>query len=162
MALVATRDPSSQAIDIFKGGRKSRYSLVNSSKLCSITHSTINLIRPHLGSSRKIHPGQRIHTSFVLSDNTEYIPKARSAVNEDGFWGDLRDESQTELRHKWLERDLKDYTWDIVRRFIDKPSSSLEGLGEYTPSGKFSELQTLVQADVLLAQSMASKQCTMQ
>jgi len=98
----------------------------------------------------------------VLSDNTEYVPKARSAVNEDRFWGDLRDESQMDLRRKWLERDLKDYTSDIVRRFIDKPSSSLEGLGEYTPSGKFSELQTLAQADILLAQSMASKQCTMQ
>jgi len=87
----------------------------------------------------------------VLSDNTKYIPKARSAVNEATFWRDLRDDHQTELRHKWLERDLKDYTWDIVRRFIDKPGSSLEGLGEYTPSGKLSELQNLTQVDVRLA-----------
>ena len=84
--------------------------------------------------------------------------------NEESFWEDLRDEYRKELRHKWLENDLNlnAYTWDIVRRFIDDPHSSLEGLDQYASSGKFYEPQAVSRVDVRLAQSMASKQCTMQ
>jgi len=57
--------------------------------------------------------------------------------NDTTFWDDLRKGDGMELRRKWMEHDLRDYTWDIVRRFIDDPSSPLEGLGQYTLSGKF-------------------------
>lgn len=63
------------------------------------------MFRFHRGSSRKIHPGQRIHASLlwadvsllrgasvILSDPDQfYIPKARPPIDDPLFWRKLRD-----------------------------------------------------------------------
>ncbi|KAJ2911361.1 hypothetical protein MD484_g9053, partial [Candolleomyces efflorescens] len=38
--------------------------------------------RPHLGAGRKIHPGQKIHSSLILANQNTYIPKARAPPPE--------------------------------------------------------------------------------
>jgi hypothetical protein len=71
------------------------------------------VIRPHLGSSRKIHRGQRIHSSLMLTDKThrEYTPKARPLGDDPNFWENAR---TTGLRD-WLELDLYEYTETLVK-----------------------------------------------
>jgi len=76
------------------------------------------LIRPHLGSSRKIHPGQKIHSSLLLSDNRHYFWQARS----DGL-GD------------WLELDLYEYTQTLVWMLINETPGTLQTLHQTAMSG---------------------------
>jgi len=49
------------------------------------------LIRPHLGSPRKIHAGQKIHSSLMLSNNRRYTPKARPLDDSPDFWEEARE-----------------------------------------------------------------------
>jgi len=73
------------------------------------------MIRPHLGSPRKIHPGQRIHSSLTLTDKTdgEYTPKARPLGDEPGFWKEARTKHS-----QWLELDLYEYADTLVKRLV--------------------------------------------
>ena len=109
---------------------------------CFLRHfSQSKTIRPHLGASRKIHPGQRIHSSLVLSGNSEYTPKARPLKSEGpAFWRNLH-EDVGGRRRDWLEHDLYEYTWDIVNRFVSEGnqenSTVLEGLRQFITSSKF-------------------------
>lgn len=75
-----------------------------------VTHQ---LFRPHLGSSRKIHPGQKIHSSLMLTDKTrrEYTPKARPLDDDPNFW----EKAHTTGLGNWLELDLYEYTKTLVR-----------------------------------------------
>ena len=96
--------------------------------------------RPHFWSARKIHPGQKIHSSLILAD-TPYIPKARppksdtihqggllrrllsrfqplgaSAPSEDGkFWQKLRKDGLANSEG-WLEIDLFAYARILLKR----------------------------------------------
>jgi hypothetical protein len=70
------------------------------------------LIRPHLGSPRKLHPGQKIHSSLMLSDKAKYTPKARP-LNDDNFW----DKGLKGLGD-WLEYDLHEETQTLVKSLI--------------------------------------------
>ena len=72
------------------------------------------LSRPHLGSSRKIHTGQKIHSSLTLSDNTQYTPKARPLVDNPNFWMEAR----TKGLGDWLAMDLYEYTETLVEKLI--------------------------------------------
>jgi hypothetical protein len=92
------------------------------------------LIRPHLGSSRKIHRGQKIHSSLVLSDKTrgEYTPKACPLEGGPDFWEKVR----TKGLGDWLERDLYEYTETLVNRLIGKdPGTALQTLRQTAISG---------------------------
>ena len=74
-------------------------------------------VRPHLGSSRKIHQGQKIHISLVPaagSTTENYFPKARPFDDNPSFWQMLSGEEK-ELNvniSKWLEVDLSPETRD--------------------------------------------------
>ncbi|KAJ2912081.1 hypothetical protein MD484_g8331, partial [Candolleomyces efflorescens] len=90
--------------------------------------------RPHLGSARKIHRGQKIHSSLILA-KTEYQPKARppppdfdptpdlarvrsqQLSREDGFWKALRDDGLSNSMG-WLEIDLFGYAELLIKRFL--------------------------------------------
>ncbi|PPQ70201.1 hypothetical protein CVT25_011552 [Psilocybe cyanescens] len=74
--------------------------------------------KPHLGSSRKIHPGQKIHSSFILADKPVYTPKARPLSDETDFWSKFRNDDKVSAN--WLERDLYSYADDLVKQYIDK------------------------------------------
>jgi len=124
--------------------------------LYSPVYLTKERLRPHLGSGRKIHEGQRVHSSLVLARRTEYIPKARPLDDDESFWRHLLDEGATGLqfRHDWLEHDLADLTWDSIGRFISDATgdgSILDGLRLYTATGKSAELQALARAHIQLA-----------
>jgi hypothetical protein len=82
-------------------------------------------IRPHLGSSRKIHSSQKIHSSLTLSNNKNYTPKARPLNDDPNFWEDVR---KTGLG-PWLERDLYEYTHALVERLIgERPGTAVHTL----------------------------------
>jgi len=70
------------------------------------------LVIPHLGSGRKIHPGQKIHSSLMLTDKTrrEYTPQARPPKDDPNFW----ERAHTRGLGGWLERDLYEYTKTLV------------------------------------------------
>ena len=76
------------------------------------------MIRPHLGASRKIHPGQKIHSSIILSDKThvEYSPKAYPLGGDLDFWK----KAHTKGLGDWLELDLYQHAHDLVKRLITK------------------------------------------
>jgi hypothetical protein len=91
------------------------------------------LIRPHLGSPRKIHPGQKIHSSLTLTDKTdgEYTPKARPLDDDPGFWEEARTK-----HNNWLELDLYEYTETLVKQFVtDAPGTALQTLRQTAMSG---------------------------
>ncbi|KAF8881402.1 WD40-repeat-containing domain protein [Gymnopilus junonius] len=62
---------------------------------------------PHLGASRKIKYGQKIHSSVLLADtDIKYTPKAKppGKVNPEKFWDSLR--ALAEHKNPWLENLL--------------------------------------------------------
>ncbi|KAJ2920109.1 hypothetical protein MD484_g249, partial [Candolleomyces efflorescens] len=80
---------------------------------------------PHRGRSRKIHWGQKIHSSLILA-STPYNPKARpppqsgaSPTGEFWFWDQLREDGLKNTTG-WLEIDISDYSTArrITRMFI--------------------------------------------
>lgn len=76
--------------------------------------------RPHLGAGRIIQPGQKLHSSLILSGGlgTSYIPKARfsdASINKVEFWKQLN--TSEELIH-WVEMDLDTHIEDILRIFV--------------------------------------------
>ena len=78
-----------------------------SDNICQLRY----VIRFHLGSSRKIHPGQKIHISLTLIDPEKYTrPKARPLEKDsDSFWRKFRDDTwkdDSSFKHTWIEFDL--------------------------------------------------------
>ncbi|TFK20468.1 WD40 repeat-like protein [Coprinopsis marcescibilis] len=85
--------------------------------------------KPHLWGSRKIHSGQKIHSSFVLADRrSDYIPKARPPRDgqygsdndpdaDKRFWEELRRDGLANT-HGWLEIDLFEYARTVMARFV--------------------------------------------
>jgi hypothetical protein len=105
--------------------------------------SLINwLIRPHLGSSRIIRPGQKIHSSFLLSSKNEYTPKAHPLEDGDSFWKELRAAGLgSKMAHQWLELDLYEYTKTVVDNLVGnfitrRQSVTLETLHQIATSSK--------------------------
>jgi len=79
----------------------------------------------------------------VLSGRPEYTPKARPLNNEGAtFWQNLY-QDVNDCRRNWLERDLYEYTWEIVDGFTSggsyDSSGFLEGLRQCIISGKLPE-----------------------
>ena len=91
------------------------------------------LIRPHLGSPRKIHPSQKIHSSLTLTDKTdgEYTPKAHPLDDDPGFWEEARTKHSN-----WLELDLYEYTETLVKQLVTHgPGTTLQTLHQIAMSG---------------------------
>jgi len=82
------------------------------------------MIRPHFGAPRKIHPGQKIHSSLLLSDKPKYTPKACPLDEHPDFW----EKGRTGLGN-WLEIDLYDHTQTLVKNLITEgPGNALQTL----------------------------------
>ena len=67
---------------------KERGILANESAefLACLVMVTSLLLRPHCGFPHKIHPGQKIHSPLMLSDNRKYTPKACPLDGDPNFW----------------------------------------------------------------------------
>ncbi|KIK05052.1 hypothetical protein K443DRAFT_4064 [Laccaria amethystina LaAM-08-1] len=79
--------------------------------------------RPHLGSGRKIHRGQKIHSSLVRADGStaeNYIPKARPFDDDPSFWEKLRDKKKEHMKDiaGWLELDLYEHSKHAVEKLV--------------------------------------------
>ncbi|KAH9485978.1 hypothetical protein JR316_0000040 [Psilocybe cubensis] len=72
---------------------------------------------PHLGSARVIHAGQKIHNTVILTDKSDYVPKALPEGKDSQFWQQLRNDSTTQS--DWLEQDLYKYAEGLVRKYRD-------------------------------------------
>jgi len=100
-------------------------------EIYSLDHLTLS--RPHLGSIRKIHPGQKIHSSLLLS-NKVYTPKARAPESDITFWDRLRDEE--DFRFKWVEFDLYEHAANVMEDFIVDPDKTSHTLRSIAASSK--------------------------
>ena len=122
-----------RSIDIHEAGaRKANYSQVSRLKFDSTV--TNWFIRPHLGSSRKIHSGQKIHSSLILSDKKrgEYTPKARPPDEDPNFWA----RGLAMGLGDWLEPDLYEHTHALLERLItESPGTVLQTLHQTAMSG---------------------------
>jgi hypothetical protein len=88
-----------------------------------------------------MHPGQKIHSSFLLASGesaNKYIPKARPYADIEIFWRKLRGEGiDSEYAAQWLEVDLYESTQAIVESYITRPdSAALQRMCEIATSGK--------------------------
>ncbi|KIK04380.1 hypothetical protein K443DRAFT_4683 [Laccaria amethystina LaAM-08-1] len=115
---------------------------------------------PHLGKGRKIHRGQKIHTSLVRARGStaeNYIPQARPFDNDPSFWDMLRDEGKEPTANvsEWLELDLDEERKLAVEKQVtegegDAPEAvyrnAIEALHqEPTLENKYLLLQTTMQ-----------------
>lgn len=76
-------------------------------------------MRPHVGSGRRIHDGQKIHQSFMVYHGDTYVPKARPTMGDVNFWKKCREDHGT--RSIWLESDFKKYAGELVNRYQERP-----------------------------------------
>ncbi|CAA7268959.1 unnamed protein product [Cyclocybe aegerita] len=122
--LVASQGFSVKAFDIHKATRwEANHQKVGPFLTTGIFFLKILNHRPHFGSSRKVQPGQKMHTSLVLAKGEKadgYTPIAH-AIN------------QPELRD-WLEFDLYDYMKTVVGALIVDGEAALEGLRQIAVS----------------------------
>lgn len=95
-----------------------------------------------------MHPGQKIHSSFLLAsgeDARKYIPKARPFdEDKDKFWVTLRREGiSSNFAAQWLEVDLYESTQVIVESyFTGSDPAALQRMCEIATSGKNSRFIT--------------------
>ena len=92
-----------------------------------------SLSRPHLGSPRKIHPGQKVHSSVLLS-NKVYNPIARPPGGDTTFWDRLRHEK--DFRCQWVEFDLYEHATNVMEDFIVDPNNTSRTLRNIAASSK--------------------------
>jgi len=95
--------------------------LTSTSRISWFYFSADWFVRPHLGSSRKIHVGQKIHGSLTLTDKSRYTPKARPPQNDPPFWDMVRKEGLGE----WRAVDLYEYTQTLVEKFVNDGDSTV-------------------------------------
>ena len=91
----------------------------------------------------------------MLSGKPEYTPKARPLNNEGAtFWHNLYQDVDG-CRRDWLERDLYEYTWEIVDGFTSggnhDNSGLLEGLHQFIISGTLAAFKEVLIAYITLA-----------
>ena len=82
-------------------------------------------VRPHLGSPRKIHQSQKVHSSVLRAGQStikKYTPKARPVDDNDSFWEKLRDEAKkpTITESRWIELDLYELIKLAVEELVTK------------------------------------------
>ena len=100
-------------------------------------------VRPHLGSGRKIHKGQKIHMSLVWaagSKGEEYTPRARPFGNDPLFWEKLRGQEEERMANisEWLELDLYEHSKLAVEKVTEGDNTALKSLRHTFISGKLS------------------------
>ncbi|KAF9541955.1 WD40 repeat-like protein [Agrocybe pediades] len=92
----------------------------------------------HRGKLRKIQPGQKIHTSVVLTN--DYTPKASAPPLGLGkgsdFWESLRGiarngrSEQRELHDRWVELDLLNHINIAIELLLKQQESTLDGISQ--------------------------------
>ena len=108
-------------------------------------------VRPHLGSGRKIHPGQKIHSALVRARGPSaenHIPKASvfdDNHDNNSFWANLRGWGREPTANipEWLEVDLYEYSKLAVDKLVsegDDTALNLKSLHHASISGKLSHL----------------------
>ena len=97
------------------------------------------LQRPHLGVARRIHDGQKIHSSLLADGKlgNDYTPKARPFVddpNDPSFWDSARENGLGQ----WVQLDVEEYVKNLVERFVDQVDSDalLKNLHQVALSGE--------------------------
>ena len=136
--MVAPGDPPTQTINIHEARKWCPHH--SQVKLLYFDHFFLSHIpgfRPHFGLPRKIHKGQKIHSSCLwageLINGQPYIPKARPVGDDPGFWNTARADGLGD----WLELDLYEYIDNLVKGFVEHPSiASLEDLHRTAVWGK--------------------------
>ena len=98
-------------------------------------------VRPHLGRGRRIHRGQKIHSSLVrasVSTAEDYIPKARPFNENPLFWEMLRDGEKevTAYISEWLELDLYEQSKRAAEKLVDGDDTALKSLLDVFILGK--------------------------
>ncbi|KIJ94689.1 hypothetical protein K443DRAFT_351189 [Laccaria amethystina LaAM-08-1] len=88
---------------------------------------------PHLGQSRKIHRGQKIHSSLVRAARStadSYKPKAKPFNANPSFWEILRDgeKESTAYISEWLELDLYEQSKRAAEKLVDGDDTALKSL----------------------------------
>jgi len=96
----------------------------------------VSVSRLHLGKSRIICEGQKIHSSYILYSqleafdgsnslpfNTYTIPKARLRGSDMEFWKQLRN-PDSEIAKRWLEFDLYESSKKLVARLYNEYEDS--------------------------------------
>ena len=91
------------------------------------------LIRPHLGTTRTIHAGQKIHGS-LLTVYGAYVPRAHPVGDDTSFWTRLREDQP--FRRKWVESELVEYAANAMDKFIFEPDEASKTLRRIARSGK--------------------------
>ena len=100
-------------------------------------------VRPHLAKRRKIHQGQKIHSSLVWAAGEvaeEYTPEARPFNDDPSFWEMLRDKEKepTANGSQWLEFDLYYVIKRAIQTLVTKgDDTALTSLHHTSISGKF-------------------------
>ena len=89
-------------------------------------------IRPHLGGSRKIHSGQKIHGSFFLGD-VPYTPKARPLEDDIVFWETLRSKR---FSSDLVELELHEKIRLVMESFNDEPVYAVDSLQKIATSSR--------------------------
>lgn len=76
-----------------------------------------------MGAPRKIHAGQKIHGSLILTNKgrNEYTPKARPLEDDPNFWTN----SCTKGLGDWKAVDLFEGTQDLMNRFVAQQDESV-------------------------------------
>lgn len=88
------------------------------------------MLRPHLGSHRKIHNGQKIHASVVLGDGS-YIPKARPPIDIISLFHIPRSERS---KSDWVQFD-SDFAQHVVEGFVAGHHGAIETWQSIAMSG---------------------------
>jgi len=132
--------------------------LTSTSQISWFYFSADWFVRPHLGSSRKIHVGQKIHGSLTLTDKTRYTPKARPPKNDPPFWDIVRKEGLGE----WQAVDLYEYTQTLVEKFVNDGDSTVwQILRQTATSGMSARSFTIFLSHLRMAnKGMDGKLCT--
>ena len=100
--------------------------------------STNYFVRPHLGSGRKIHANQKIHSSLLVAGKlmSGYTPKALPLDDDPSFW----EAARLEVLGDRLEWDLFDVVRSHVENFITRHDITVWHVLQQTATwGKFSQ-----------------------
>ena len=103
-----------------------------------------SLIRPYLGSSRTIHPGQKIHSSVTLANSSvtkKYTPEARPLEGSVSFSQNFWDPEWKDLRTS-VEFDLDERLEEAIEAFVTNPNNAnalqiLCQIGQSSKRGRF-------------------------
>ena len=91
-----------------------------------VVRNFLTSFRPHPGSSRTIHPGQKIHSSVTLANSSvikKYIPEARPLEGSVSFSQNFWDPEWKDLRTS-VEFDLDEHLEEAIEAIVANPNNA--------------------------------------